>query len=166
MDYGLLFSLWHLGSKRSLIPSLVRSSTVSISRGCWRERLPLHLSLTRFCDYVLSYWSYTLFTQAAHSLVCGHCYRFTKISDFGELSWCTRFQASCNAIKIGAEFSEQKGNVSHAVYLVSQARPFPSRSTDRFQSACRILKAIGAAGRKGSGLRDYCLSNYTLNVQQ
>ena len=45
--------------------------------------------------------------------------------------------------------------------LVSQAGPFLFHSTDRFQyklsltSACRILKAIGAVERKGSGLRNY-----------
>ena len=45
--------------------------------------------------------------------------------------------------------------------LVSQARPFPFHSADCFQYrhaeeglGLGILKAIGAAERKGSGLRD------------
>ena len=41
--------------------------------------------------------------------------------------------------------------------LVSQVRPFLFHSTNRFQyrHMCCMLKAIGAAEQKGSGLRDY-----------
>ena len=39
--------------------------------------------------------------------------------------------------------------------LVSQARPFPFRSADRFQYAARgSVKTIGAVERKGSGFRN------------
>ena len=39
--------------------------------------------------------------------------------------------------------------------------PHPFRNAGRFQCAALTLKAIGAAERKGSGLRDYSTSQYT-----
>ena len=57
-------------------------------------------------------------------------------------------------VSLGTRLDENTVREQDDIDLVSQARSFPFRSADRFQSERRILKAIGAAERKGSGLRD------------
>ena len=91
------------------------------------------------------------------------CWQFWQSKDVGGVDFGTALDGECGlpsttrGTTVNSTSEKRRLQPKPAVCifiivrnaLVSQARPFPSRPQRRSLSVCRILKAIGAAGRKG-----------------